>query len=358
MAGQDSIPELVRNMRLAEDRAIVTHAFPTKPLPHGLQMIFKEYDYATYASSFQVQQEGDGTSITQNPNLGLIPERNSVQQKNTSSLELPFPRSLRDATGVQVTAFERDFLYERLASGAAGLMSGKTNADILGNISQFISDSLGSARDLGKAFASKGVFATLEEGVGKLFSSSGEETKSIAAYLAQKYLSGDLAKTASAALGKVVNPQQTLAFEGVNLREFTFEWELFPANKSDTEKITEIIRFLKLKMLPELNGVAGIKGLERAFLKYPSVVELSLLGVQEKHFVRFKRAMISDVNVDYSGGASQVSIIKGGVPASVTLSITFKELSIQTANDYRDEPPSPGPSAQTSSTINPGNTGQ
>jgi len=329
------IPEQVRNIRNAEQKAITTYAFPTKPLPHGLQMIFKDYDYSAYAASFQVKQAGNGTTVESNPNLGLIPLKNNpVQESSTGSLELPFPRILRDATGVQVTAFERDFLYERLASGAAGVLSGKSAiGDVMGAMAEIAGSALDGAYNLGKSIGEKGFLTSAEEALKAL---EINDAKSIAAYLAQKYISGDLAKTAGTVFGKVVNPQQTLAFEGVNLREYSFEWELFPANKSDTEKITEIVRFLKRKMLPSVSGVAGIEGLERAFLGYPSVVELSLLGVQEEHFLRFKRAMISDVTVDYSGGGPQVSIIKGGVPASVTLSITFKELSIQTAEDYTD----------------------
>jgi len=103
-------------------------------------------------------------------------------------------------------------------------------------------------------------------------------------------------------------------------------------------------------MLPATQSVAGIKGLERAFLEYPAVVELSLLGVQEKHFVRFKRAMIDNVTVDYTGGGSLVSIIKGGVPASVTLSVSFKELTIQTANDYAEQDPTGSSSVKAVST--------
>ncbi|MGA1048481.1 MAG: hypothetical protein ACO3UU_10740, partial [Minisyncoccia bacterium] len=38
--------------------------------------------------------------------------------------------------------------------------------------------------------------------------------------------------------------------------------------------------------------------------------------------------------VDYTGGGSKVAVIKGGVPASVTLGISFKELTIQTRDDY------------------------
>ena len=48
--------------------------------------------------------------------------------------------------------------------------------------------------------------------------------------------------------------------------------------------------------------------------------------------------MIQNVTVDYGAGGMP-EIMKGGVPAAVTLTITFSEIQIQTAQDYgADEP--------------------
>ena len=335
-----SRPEQLRFIRENDER-ITMYSFPAKPLPHSIQMIFHKYDYSKYAASALLETgEGNGF-ISANPNLGLVPLGNTVEEMSTMSLELPFPRTLRDATGVSVAGFERDFLYERLASGIAGIAN-MSGADINSGLDSMLT----AARNSGESVGKNGLGDTLVSAIQNFFGSNGnalsaDTAKSVGAYLATKFLSGDLAKTASAVTGRVVNPQQTLAFEGVNLREFTFEWDLFPSNREDTEQITNIVNFLKQQMLPGTTGIAGAPGLEKAFLRYPSVVELSLLGVQEKHFMRFKRAMIDNVTVDYTGGGNQVSIIKGGVPASVTLSISFKELTIQTAEDYGAPPIEP-----------------
>ena len=334
-----SRPEQLRFIR-ENNTKVTLYSFPAKPLPHSIQMIFHKYDYSKYAASAIIQNQ----NVVLNPNLGLIrlknSVKNSVEQASTGSLELPFPRTLLDATGVQVMSFERDFAYERLASGIASL-SNMSGDDILSGLGGV----LANIRAGGAAVVKDGPIQAATEAVQKLFGDVSKDTaKSVASYLAKKYLSGDLSKIVGAVSGQVVNPQQTLAFEGVNLREFTFQWDLFPSNKEDTEQITNIVKFLKQQMLPQTSGIANVPGLERAFLQYPSVVELSLLGVQEKHFMRFKRAMIDNVSVDYTGGGNQVSIIKGGVPASVTLSISFKELTIQTAEDYGATPLPPAAS--------------
>jgi hypothetical protein len=265
-----SRPEQLRFIR-ENNTKVTLYSFPAKPLPHSIQMIFHKYDYSKYAASAIYQTQIPlRPGVVLNPNLGLIRRKNSVQQASTGSLELPFPRTLLDATGVQVMSFERDFAYERLASGIASLsnMSGDDILSSLGGV-------LANIRAGGAAVVKDGPISAATEAVQKLFGDVNKDTaKSVASYLAKKYLSGDLSKIVGAV----------------------------------------------------------------SFLQYPSVVELSLLGVQEAHFMRFKRAMIDNVSVDYTGGGNQVSIIKGGVPASVTLSISFKELTIQTAEDYGAKP--------------------
>ena len=74
-----------------------------------------------------------------------------------------------------------------------------------------------------------------------------------------------------------------------------------------------------MKSLPAVEGVDGSPTLARAFLKYPSVVDMYLLGIDEGYWMKFKPCMISNVSVDYGGGGL-VSIIKGGKPAAVNLS--------------------------------------
>ena len=58
-----------------------------------------------------------------------------------------------------------------------------------------------------------------------------------------------------------------------------------------------------------------------------------LLGVNPDYFVKFKSAMIRSVHVEY-GSQGIVSIVKGGKPGNVSLSIDLVELDIHTAEDY------------------------
>jgi hypothetical protein len=319
-------------------------SFPTKPMPHGLLMQFKDYNYNAYVNTIRTEvggkervesasakdvkfNEGGYTFVNK---LNAAPEIDSA-----NAIELPFPRQLTDSLNIRVNQFERDFLYERVASGLASLNG---DGNFTENAAAVAKDFLEGVRTIGRdlidnplALAEK--LKAQSTGLMKMAGQDANKAAAIAAYLGRNFISGELAKSMGVIGERTVNPQETLNFSGVDLRNFNFSWDLYPSNEDDTKNITKIVNFLKAKSLPQVDGVDGVAGLQRAFLKYPSVVELNLLGVQEKHFMRFKRAMISNVTVDYGAGGMP-EIIKGGVPAAVSLSISFSEIQIHTQDDY------------------------
>jgi len=155
-----------------------------------------------------------------------------------------------------------------------------------------------------------------------------------------------LGKALGASRGTAINPQATLSFEGVNLRQFSFDWTLYPESKEEALSIKKIIRSIKRNILPEIQSVTGTdvdggsglgaNSLSRAFLKYPAVVSINLLGIDESHFLRFKPCMVDNINIDY-GASGEIIIAEGGVPQGIKVSMTFKELEIQTAHDYEGD---------------------
>ena len=329
-----SRPELIKERK--ESAKFAKFAFPAKkPMPHSILMTFEEYDYQTYISS--ITKTGE-----ENPNLSFVPDiKSRAEISNTSTIELPFPRQLTDNNNIRVQSFERDFMYERAASYVAGMADGGLG-ETAGKIMGALESGLKGIRAGSKEFF-EGPLDAIKNGLAQIEGVSSEKAAAMAGYLARNVIGGDLSRTISAVTNRAVNPQETLSFTGVDLRNFSFSWDLFPSNKDDTDEITRIVNFLKARSLPEVEDGGSEQFLGRAFLKYPDIVSLNLLGVDESKFTRFKRCMISNVTVDYSGG-SQVSIIKGGVPATVTLSVAFSEVQIQTRDDYETKkaPPPPG----------------
>ena len=332
-----SKPELVRNRKKNASNA--KYFFPSKPFPHGIQLIFEDYSYRRYVVTDAVKANSEEEIGRGSKFVPLATQR--AESTSTSSIELPFPRTLTDSTNIRVSQFERDFLTERAIGAASSLAAGFGDA---------AKSALSGARSLGTNLVNalkSGDEATTRGAIESTFGVSGEKAFAIAAYLGRNYLSGDVARSVGVVGAGVINPQETLAFTGVDLRSFSFSWDLFPSNRNDSEQIKQIVRFLKNKSLPGVEGLSvgsnegenssvEIPGLSRAFLKYPSVVEINLLGVDETHFTRFKPCMISNIDVSYGNGGN-IGILSGGLPNAVTLTISFQELSIQTSDDYTSD---------------------
>jgi len=330
-------------------------SFPAKPMPHGLLLQFKSYDYNKYVNGIKVIVGEDNkgkktTSFKESDNLGFVNTLaegyfNATEGKpeltHDTALELPFPRTLQDNQNIRVQQFERDFLYERIASGLAAFQGdgglGGMAENMLAGLEGFANKAYEGIKGAGSSVSEKGVMGALVDamkaGASNAASFDSSKATALAGYLARNFISGEIAKSISVVGERVVNPQETLSFSGVDLRNFTFTWDLYPSNQNDSDNIKGIIRLLKQKALPTVEDIGGGGLGARAFLNYPSVVELNLLGVDESHFTRFKRCMIQSVNVDYGGGGMP-EIIKGGKPAVVSLSVTFSELQIHTAEDY------------------------
>lgn len=313
-------PEAVRNRTVNGKQTYLS--FPVVPYPHGIQFIFKEFDYGEFVVNKR----------------GLNEPKPKVE--GTRSIELPFPKTMTDATGVRLVSFERNFLTERIAASLAGQMgtgvvSGAMN---LASAGATILQNLGAtlARDPG------GAFEMVKSGLMSVTGESAANAARLATFMIRNFLPEELGKTTGALTGAAINPNETLGFEGVNLKNYSFAWDLYPSNAEDSRLIEQIVRLCKREALPRLSSgglnslgpfeTAGIN-VGRVFLKYPSVVTINLLGVKPTAWMRFKPAMITDITVDYAAGGT-MGIMQGGVPAGVNLSMSFSELSIHTAEDY------------------------
>lgn len=329
-------------------------SFPSTPYPHGILLLFKEYDYSqtTGSGSYSTLTSGIYQSLNQESGANVV---------NNQSIELPFPKSLSDQNGIKVNGFERSFAAERLSSFAASALGG-TVAGAGNAAAGAVKDAAGAGVDILSKLKSVGENLNSPAGRDKIKSDlmntlnmSGQNVSQVLTYLMQNY-SGDIGRAMSAAGGAAVNPNETLAFEGVDLKSYTMQWDLFPENEQDSEGIKNIVTLIRQNILPSYGSIDGLGDVNRALLNYPSVVFIELLGVDPSHWQRFKPCMISNVTVDYGGGG-QVSILKGGKPVAVSLSITFNELSIHTKEDYPDSVQTEPQGEAEPSGDNPENTG-
>jgi hypothetical protein len=314
--------------------------WPSASFPHGIQMIFKKYDYSEVVGSSKVgnlSPAAEGSSAEAGTTQWrTAAQRRRAQEKDSFVLELPIPKTLTDSTGVSISSFERSFIEEFLVSKGVGLAQG---GDMMGELKKLGNAIAGTAGSIvgggdGKAFT--GIF---NEENAKVFAR-------VVGTLGTSVLGGlglgD--KSIGAAMGAVTNPLTTLHFGGVDLRSFTFDWQLYPSNAAEADSIRDIVKKVKAKILPRTQSLApndtnaqavlsGSSGLSKAYLEYPSVVYINLLGVNEDHFPRFKPCMCSNISVNYAEGGA-LGIAEGGVPSGISIQMQFMELEIQTAEDY------------------------
>lgn len=311
-------PEVFERRKLGESRTSY-QSFPAQPHPHSMLMVFKKYDYAKFADGFNTR---DDTRVTRGGRAS------GVGLRSANAIELPFPKNLQDATDLRINGFERDPFVETIASKLASFASG-------GDVSDVPSLLQSSGADLASALSGGSVSGGLNSIAGKFLGTSIKDVASGAQYLLRNspLMSGTMGKSVDIATNQTLNPRETLAFEGVNLRSHQFTWELFPSNQTDSERIRNIVHMVKKNSLPTVTDLAGIS---KAFLQYPSTVDLYLLGVNEDHFIKFKTSMVTQFTVDYGAGGG-VAIMKGGKPAGVQISMSFQELEIETAHDYGTE---------------------
>ena len=136
--------------------------------------------------------------------------------------------------------------------------------------------------------------------------------------------------------GQVLNPNMELLFEGVNLRSFKFSFKLTPRGPREAKEVKQIIRTLKKSMCPS--------GEKTVYLNTPKIFELTYMqGSKEHPFLhKFKQCALTDMSVNYTGEGTYATYggaegIERGVPVSMIMDLSFKELEPIYAGDYEDE---------------------
>lgn len=129
-----------------------------------------------------------------------------------------------------------------------------------------------------------------------------------------------LAQMATLAQG-TTNPNiSTMLFNGVQVKSFTFHWNLIPESASEGNTIASIIQGLEEAKLPYFTS-GNLR------LKFPDIFKISFGGVRPK-LLKFMPAVISNIEVNYSGGHFQL-YSDGNFP-HIQLSITFTEIVSRT----------------------------
>lgn len=288
----------------AKSKGIGNYAFPEDIGAHGMLLMFREY---TYSSSKQ--------------NMG------DVSSRMIDTVVLPLPRALDDNYALRIERFEQGMLGDAISRAVEATNNGVGNGlmgavDALQGHVNSIMPSGAEAKDL-----VNGVMG------GEMPSAVLSRLSFLARNTLDKMGQG---RNVDVALGSTVNPKAALYFDGVVMKQHTFDWDFMPRSKKESDTLRDILNLMRRHSLPTYIDVLGADGqseiLQRAMFKYPSIMEIKLLGLDERHYMTYKPCMIMGLNFNFAPQGH--AILKGGKPAAVHVNMTVIETDIWTAESF------------------------
>ena len=142
-------------------------------------------------------------------------------------------------------------------------------------------------------------------------------------------LGTDLDTILGAGGNMIQNPYLTMMFKGVDQREFAFEFKLFPHSRSECDNIHNIVTAFRAGAYPTGNPGDMLLG-------YPSEFEIQYLfnGQQNTWLNKFKRSVLTGVDVDYTGSGGW-TVTRDGFPSEISLTLSFQEMQLLTSSDIQ-----------------------
>jgi hypothetical protein len=279
-------------------------SFPERALPHSMLLTFTKYDYSNVFNKLNNRTSDDSK-----------PDGQPLMQQY---VELPFPKNLSNQTGLRVETFGKSVFAESAANKMLDISQSPSANDVGTKLLNTTNAAAGGLQSFGKGLSNfNGISGDLATAVSYALSIFGRN---------------NYASTIESTVGRTVNPKESLVFTGVDLKSYSFVWQLFPNSRRESAIINDIIKTIKSNVLPTTRNFGGFN---KALLAYPSTVEAQLIGVDEEFFFHFKPAIVSAFNVDY-GSSDTVPIMEGGKPAAVTITLEFTELQSDDAGVYED----------------------
>jgi hypothetical protein len=124
-----------------------------------------------------------------------------------------------------------------------------------------------------------------------------------------------------------------LLFKGVNLREFSFDFDFAPRDGNEAQQVKQIINTLKREMAARSTSAGG--GGAGLFISAPSVFRLEYKSGGKKHpFLNtFKPMAMKGLSVNYTGSGTY-AVYGDSTPVHLKMTVNFQELNPIYFEDY------------------------
>ena len=297
-----------RNANAASTAPALRYRYPQKSI--GKDDDYLEIGVIEYVPpGFDFKKDQTGKDTLQ---LTTGSEKNS-NQRSKYTIQLPIPSNIGDTNQVNWGSDEINSIAAYGAKITGGVIASK-------EIGQSIIDSLKSAGITGSEVLTRGgaQSAIKSAFVSSLVNSLGANTTP------QGLL--------SRATGSVLNPNLELLFDGVNLRDFTFEFDFAPRNLEESNVVKQIIRIFKQSMAPKTGSNTAGAGL---FIEAPYVFLLKYKTGSRDHpyLNKFKPCAMIDMTMNYTASGSYTTYADK-TPVHMRLTLRFRELNPIYNEDY------------------------
>lgn len=247
-----------------------------------------------------------------------------------SSVALPLPTNINDSYSVQLGSKDLGVIGAVTADAssmmAGGVMTGTQAMAKLASIT---------------GAAITGIESNSQDGLGVIASNAAN----FARYISRGGLTllpggAEVESGISAGGGTAVNPHASIVFDGIALKTHQFDWTFSPKNSNESTLVKNIINEFKKAALPSYASPLGTStstgtSYDRALLKYPSMVDIFFVGLNQEYYFYFKTCMIHGMTVDYAPqGQALFKDAGGSRPVLVNFKIDLIEAQIHTREDY------------------------
>ena len=97
--------------------------------------------------------------------------------------------------------------------------------------------------------------------------------------------------------GVILNPNLELLFKGVELRSFTFSFDMTPRSRDESIEIKSIINTFKKRMAPKTTPEGSTSGSKGIFIGAPEVFNIEFRSGRSKHTFLFSLMTCSSTNL-------------------------------------------------------------
>ena len=199
-------------------------------------------------------------------------------------------------------------------SGAAAMGAINAGGSLLSGLSTFLGDALGF---LGDALSS-------DPGLSRLALNRA----------AQALPTGQsINNTASLGFQVTVNPNTRTLFEGVTIREFSFQFDFYPVSQEESQTVQEIVKFFRTELYPSTIGSATT-GVPIGF-NFPHVFEIKFrVGDRNAPMPQPHLCYLRNVQSTYN--PSSMSFFADGSPTHTSMTLNFTEFRTLSKADIRE----------------------